>query len=199
MKDVKSVVAQNLATLRKEKGLTQAELAEQFNYSDKAVCRWERGDTLPDINVLYALCEFYGVSMNDLVNSDFSVEEIKPQRTTDTGYRIWLCILMCSAVWLFATVIFATFMTIFQRGYWITFVWAVPATCILIAKMLKGTINWIGRIITYSLFAWGAITAFYLHIFVLFGAHIWPLFLVGVPLQAFIVLWHRVKHYRMNF
>lgn len=199
MKDVKAIVAQNLAALRKNKGLTQAELAEQFNYSDKAVCRWERGDTLPDVNVLYALCEFYGVTMNDLVADDFSVDSLEPQRVSDTGYRIWSCILTCSAVWLLATVIFAAFMTIFQRGIWIVFVWAVPVTCMLIAKTLKGMINWVGHIIVFSLFAWSMIAALYLHIYVTFGVHIWPLFLVGVPLQAFIVLWQRVKHYRATF
>ena len=56
LKDIKGIVSKNLVTLRKGKGITQAELAERLNYSDKAVSRWEHGDTLPDINVLYELC-----------------------------------------------------------------------------------------------------------------------------------------------
>ena len=70
MKDVRQTISQNLARLRREKGVTQAELAEQFNYSDKAISRWEHGDTLPDVNVLCELCEFYGVTLNDLVAED---------------------------------------------------------------------------------------------------------------------------------
>ena len=76
LKDYKSIVAKNLTVLRKNKGLTQVELAEQFNYSDKAVSRWEHGDTLPDINILCQLCEFYGISMNDLVNEECQIKEI---------------------------------------------------------------------------------------------------------------------------
>lgn len=195
MKEIKSIVAQNLVSLRKYRELTQAELAEKFNYSDKAVCRWERGDTLPDINVLYALCEFYGITMNDLVDPDFTVEQLRPKRTSERGYRTWLCILLCSVVWLCATVGFATAMTLFQRSYWIAFVWAVPVTCVVVEQTLKSVINWVGRIIVFSILAWSTITAAYLHIFMLTGAHIWTLFLVGVPLQAFVFLWQRVKHY----
>ena len=47
MKDVRPIISKNLTMLRKEKGLTQAELAEKLNYSDKAISRWENGDTLP--------------------------------------------------------------------------------------------------------------------------------------------------------
>ena len=56
MKDVRQTISQNLARLRREKGVTQAELAEQFNYSDMAISRWEHGDTLPDGIVLCELC-----------------------------------------------------------------------------------------------------------------------------------------------
>ena len=68
MKDVKPIIAENLAALRKSRGLTQAELAERLDYSDKAVSRWEHGDTLPDMNVLCDLCEFYGITLDYLVH-----------------------------------------------------------------------------------------------------------------------------------
>ena len=67
MKDIKPTIAKNLSFFRKQSGLTQAELAEKLNYSDKAVSRWEHGDTLPDINVLYQLCDFYGIDMTYIV------------------------------------------------------------------------------------------------------------------------------------
>ena len=76
MADVKSIVASNLTMLRKHRGLTQAELAAHFNYSDKAVCRWEHGDTLPDINILVALCDFYDITMNDLIDPDCTIEQV---------------------------------------------------------------------------------------------------------------------------
>lgn len=196
MKDIKSVVAQNLTALRKRKGITQAELAEKFNYSDKAVCRWEHGDTLPDINVLYAICEFYDITMNDLVDPDFASREFEAVRKDSTAYRVWLCVLMSSAIWLLATVGFVASMTIQPKPYWLAFVWAVPACCIAVSKTLKNVLGWIGKAIVFSLFSWTSIAAVYLHFFVRFGQHIWPIFLVGIPLQAFIILWQRFKRYR---
>ncbi|MBO5908335.1 MAG: helix-turn-helix transcriptional regulator, partial [Clostridia bacterium] len=103
MEDIKPIVAENLAKLRKSQGLTQVQLAEKFNYSDKAVCRWERGETLPDINVLYSLCEFYGITMNDLVSAELETEEIDVDRKSRFKYRILISILLVSVVWLAAT------------------------------------------------------------------------------------------------
>ena len=48
-------IGQLLKELRKEKGLTQAQLAEQFGVSDRSVSRWETGTTLPDLSVLVEL------------------------------------------------------------------------------------------------------------------------------------------------
>lgn len=196
MKDIKSVVAQNLSALRKRRGLTQAEIAEKFNYSDKAVCRWEHGDTLPDINVLYAICEFYDVTMNDLVDPDFASREFEEVKKDSTAYRIWLCVLMLSAIWTCATVWFVTSMTISPKAYWLAFVWAVPACCVAVAKTLKNVMGWVGKAVVFSLLSWSAITALYLHFFVRYSHHIWPIFLVGIPTQAFIILWQRFKSYR---
>ena len=57
MDDVRGALAANLAELRKEENLTQAEFAAQFNYSDKAVSKWERGDSLPDVVMLKTIAD----------------------------------------------------------------------------------------------------------------------------------------------
>ena len=67
MKTLKETIGENLVELRKNKKLTQLELAEQLNYSDKSVSKWEKGDALPDIEILYELCQFYGVTLEYLV------------------------------------------------------------------------------------------------------------------------------------
>ena len=64
MDDLKTVVGKNLASLRKQAKLTQIELAEKFNYSDKAVSKWEQGATLPDLETLKQLSDFYGVTID---------------------------------------------------------------------------------------------------------------------------------------
>ena len=57
MDDVRGALAANLAELRKEENLTQAEFAARFNYSDKAVSKWERGDSLPDVVMLKTIAD----------------------------------------------------------------------------------------------------------------------------------------------
>ncbi len=196
MKDIKIIVAQNLVALRKSKGLTQAELAEKFNYSDKAICRWEHADTLPDINVLYALCDFYGITMNDLVNEDFAIEGADKQERDAIAYRNWACALLVAVVFLCATVFFIVTVTLSQKGYWLAFIWAVPISCIVVYKSLRRSIGFLMRIILASLLAWSCITGFFLHVLLRLEVNIWYLFLVGLPLQICIVLWQRVKRYK---
>ena len=53
--------------LREKKQLTQAELAEKLNYSDKAVSKWERGMAMPDSSIMLELCSVLGISVNDLL------------------------------------------------------------------------------------------------------------------------------------
>ena len=70
MDDLRKLIGKNLTELRKRKGLTQLKLAEMFNYTDRAVSKWESGETLPDVEVLYNLCEFYGVTLDYLTHED---------------------------------------------------------------------------------------------------------------------------------
>lgn len=57
-----------LVQLRKEKSMTQKELAEQLYVSDKAVSKWERGLSLPDISLLQPMAEMLGVSVTELLS-----------------------------------------------------------------------------------------------------------------------------------
>ena len=53
--NVRSIIASNLTKYRKNLGLTQLELAEKLNYSDKTLSKWERGESIPDIVTLKQL------------------------------------------------------------------------------------------------------------------------------------------------
>ncbi|MBQ1261151.1 MAG: helix-turn-helix transcriptional regulator [Clostridia bacterium] len=196
MKDVKPTIAKNLVMLRKQMGLTQIELAEKFNYSDKAVCRWECGDTLPDINVLSALCAFYGITLNDLTDEDFYPDSDKSKEKYMRAYRVGMCILLCTSVWLLATVAFVYSLTLSSVSYWLAFIWAVPISCFIIFRSLRRMLNMVGKIIVTSLLSWSLITTLYLHMLIHSGANVWYIFLVGIPLQAFIVQLFAVRKYK---
>ena len=73
--DIKENLAENLISYRKAANLTQAELAEKLNYSDKAVSKWERGESFPDLYVLKQIADFYGVTIDTLIN-----EPKKPEK-----------------------------------------------------------------------------------------------------------------------
>ena len=60
-------IGANIAAYRKNAGLTQAGLAEKLNYSDKAVSKWERGDSVPDVLTLVQLADQFGITVNDLL------------------------------------------------------------------------------------------------------------------------------------
>ena len=64
-----------LCLLRKEKGLTQRELAEELGVTDKAVSRWEKGKNYPDIEIVQRIAEFFDVSINELLQGERIPEE----------------------------------------------------------------------------------------------------------------------------
>ncbi|MBQ2855168.1 MAG: helix-turn-helix domain-containing protein [Oscillospiraceae bacterium] len=77
-------MGQRIATLRKEKGMTQAELAEKMGVTDKAVSKWERDLSCPDISVLPHLAELFGITVDQLMGSGTSV----PKTTKSDFSRI---------------------------------------------------------------------------------------------------------------
>lgn len=61
-------ISKRLVSLRKSKELTQAQLAEVIHYSDKVISKWERGESLPSIEAVKVLADFYQLSLDDLLD-----------------------------------------------------------------------------------------------------------------------------------
>ena len=59
-----------LKELRKEKGITQAQLAETLNVSARTVSRWETGSTMPDISILVDIADYYDISIPEIINGE---------------------------------------------------------------------------------------------------------------------------------
>jgi len=66
-----------IAKCRKEKNLTQKELAEKINITDKAISKWERGLSFPDITLLNLLAKIFGVSVTELLNGEKGIKDEK--------------------------------------------------------------------------------------------------------------------------
>lgn len=193
MEELRKVIGENLAELRKERKLTQLELAEHLNYSDKTISKWEKGDILPDIETLYNLCNFYGVTLDYLThegNKEDKAEYIKEDNKKREKNSIISTAMMVTIVWMIFVIIYVFVLLREQHSYWILFVWPVPVTslALLLCNKLyfhKRLVYFIG----YSLFVWSLIAAFYLQ-FIEINA--WPLFLVGIPAEVILILWANI-------
>ena len=107
MNDIKTIVAHNIAELRKASNMTQLELAEKLNYSDKAVSKWEHGDSIPDVTVLLEIADLFGVTLDFLVREVHTIEEIKKRFVKPRKYsRRVITLLSILCVWFLAVVSF---------------------------------------------------------------------------------------------
>lgn len=199
MDELRHTVAENLQSLRREAGMTQAALAERLNYTDKAVSKWERGESIPDVSVLRDIAELFGVSVDYLLTQDHTVAQSEPSTPTNREKRrITNCAsITCMSVllvWLIATFAFVIIDIVLPsaRMHWLAFVYAVPVSMIV---WLVFNCIWFDRrrnFIIISLLMWSAIASIFFALLPL-GAGFWQLFALGVPGQAIIFLWSRLR------
>ena len=190
MEQLRNVIAHNLTELRKNHGLTQLELAEKFNYSDRAVSKWENGETIPDIEVLYNLCEFYGVTLDYLTHEE-NKQYVKDENSLKLGEKISITSLVISIIWFLATVIFIWPFMKNKTPLWQAFVWAVPLSALFLLGFNRHYFK--KRIISficYSIFIWGLIASVY---FTWLDYNIWPLFILGIPAQVSLIIWLNIR------
>lgn len=195
MKTLKEIVGENLVELRKGAHLTQFELAEKMNYSDKSISKWENGDTLPDLETLNELCKFYGVTIDYLTHevntnkADFIITN-----KTNTVNNIVITSLMCSLVWMIATIVFVYGIMLKHQSYWTVFVYSVPITCIVAAFFARRYFKTTRKIffIFGTILIWSLLAAIFCG-FLYHGYILWPLFLLGVPAEISLGLWSFIK------
>ena len=77
-------IANRLQKIRKEKGYSQEQLAAELGISRQAVSKWERAESSPDTDNLICLAKLYGVSLDELLSTDETVEEILENNKKDT-------------------------------------------------------------------------------------------------------------------
>lgn len=193
-KNIKAIVAQNLTELRKQENLTQTALAKEMNYSDKAVSKWEQGDSLPDLATLCRLAEFYGVTLDYLVSED-PVERRKHLKSKkwykDTRRnRILLVSLTVCAVYLVAALVFTYANLKFDYFYWQSFLWATPVSCLAVLRCIR---HWKVKkglhALISSVLCWSALLCVYIQFL---GYNFYLVFLLGIPIQIIILLGYKM-------
>lgn len=189
--DIKTTVANNLIALRKSKGLTQADVANALNYSDKSVSKWEHADSLPDISILSALADMYGVTLDYLTHEDaeerlsYMNEKEKPERER----QLTIEVLTVTIVFLCATILFVygyCFASVPTQDFWIAYLWTIPISALFLWNYnRKWHKNKLQSTILLSILLWSLLLCIYLQ----FGNYkLWLIFILGVPMEIIIVL-----------
>lgn len=188
MEELKTTISKNITKYRKQCKLTQAELAEKINYSDKAVSKWECGDGIPDVVVLKQLADIFGVTVDALLseNATFNHTPEKKKISAKTKTNVTICSTLL--VWLVATIAFV-FTLLFAPTapkMWLVFIWAIPVSCIVLTVFNGVWGKWLLFIPILSVLMWSLALA--LHLTIPFD-NSYLFFILCIPLQVIEVIY----------
>lgn len=200
---LKRQIGRNIATFRKRMGWTQVELAEKLNYSDKAVSKWERGESVPDVLTLANLADAVGVTVNDLLAdlNALPAETGAVQQTMDRVVQktlkrkankniiLGLCTIL---VWFVALFIYVLLSSLEVNKSWLAFFYAIPANAIVLLSLRSAWHDFRWNRALISAIMWGGLLAVYMTLLVLVHFNLWKIFLLGILGQVAILLWFKM-------
>lgn len=185
MEGIKDIIGKNLADLRRQNKLTQQQVADKFGYSSKAVSRWERGETLPDIEMLAKICEFYGVKLEYLLQKE-QPKGTNPNVVNKNFHSgLFITLFAFLSVWILASVIFVYSAALEIPRAWLIFIFALPLSGFVLLICNKHWGNRLFGFIIRSFIMWTCILSVYLWFI---EKNLWMFFIVGVPIQLMLVL-----------
>ena len=190
MDESKKIVAENITRLRTSLGMTQAQLGEALNYSDKSVSKWERGDSIPDVFVLKQIADMAGVTVDYLLDRHDPEEVVEPEVKERRYSRRFISLTVLAGIWAVAVLVFVV---LWLTGIisWIVFICAIPVSLItmLVLNSIWGN-RW-NNLYIISALVWSIISLIYLS--TLDHQNWWQLFLLGVPAQIIIIFAFSIK------
>lgn len=202
---LKKQIGANIASYRKHMQLTQAGLAEKLNYSDKAVSKWERGESAPDVQTLVQIAELFEISVNDLLvdpnklpDNPGRVERVMGRAVEKTLKRKAdkKIILMLSSllVWFVALFLFVILSSLNIPMTWMAFIYSIPVNAIVLLSLRSAwhDFRWNQGLI--STIVWGSLLSVYMSLLIFFRINMWRLFILGIPGQLAVLLWFRLYH-----
>lgn len=190
MTDIKDRIAKNISELRLQNNMTQLELGERLNYSDKTISKWERGESTPDISVLIEIAELFGVTLDELVNADSiksSGESALKEKTYNRRAISYISEVAAFGIAILAFVI-TTLISEEATFQWLYIVYAIPVA--LTVKLIFNSI-WFNPRHNYfiiSALMWSLLFTVHMTFF-FFGISVIPIYLLGIFGQTVIILW----------
>lgn len=162
--ELREIVAKNISDLRKIYKMTQAELAERLNYSDKAVSKWERAEGMPDVETLKKIADLFDVSVDSLLTENSDVKKSIRTKKLSSSQKFLIAIISAVLVWVVATAAFCIcrWAGVESFGVVLLFIYAIPVTFIvlIVFNSLWGR-TW-ATLIFVSCLIWTIATAVYL-------------------------------------
>lgn len=203
---LKLQIGSNIALYRKRIGLTQAGLAEKLNYSDKAVSKWERGESVPDVITLVQLAQQLEITVEDLLSDPnqlpgnpgglekamSTVSEKALKKKADKNIILMLSSILVWFVALFLYVVLSSF-GLGEGWNWVFFFYAVPANAIVLLSLRSAWHDFRWNKILISTIMWGSLLSIYVTL-TFWHWNFWKIFLLGIPGQLAILLWFRMFH-----
>lgn len=201
--DIREIISKNIIKYRKSLGLTQLELAEKLNYSDKTLSKWERGESIPDVITLKQLADLFGISVEVLLCEENKYQEFKPQpkkKGLTQRTIISISLLSVAIVWLVATIAFVTLQILsINSEYihpWISFVYAIPVSSIILLVYSCIWGNKFSQFFTTSLVLWTIALSIHLSVY-LVVPKIALVYIIAIPLEVmaflFFIIFKRRK------
>lgn len=186
MEELKIIIAKNIVKFRTALGLTQIDLAEALNYSDKSVSKWERGQGIPDVVVLKRMAEIFGTTVDDLLTEhEDSKQIVLPDKKSIAISKRIISLMAVGLVWLVATLVFVTLNLIGVKGIWRVFIYAVPVTFIVLTVFSAMWGKKWSLAVFVSLLVWSVLLSIYI---TFIGTKAWLFFFIGIPLQVLVIL-----------
>lgn len=205
---LKSQLGANIVAYRKHSGLTQAKLAEQLNYSDKAVSKWERGESVPDVLTLVQLAELFGTTVDELIRDPNEIPEhtggriehameaaVEKTLKRKANKRVILG-LSSLLVWFVALLVFVVVSSFDIPRSWIAFLYAIPVDAVVQLTLRSAWKDFRLNKTLISILVWGGLLSIYVSLKLFVHVDIWKLFLLGIPGQLAVLLWFRMYRVR---
>lgn len=184
------LLAKNLVYYRKASGLTQLELAEKFNYSDKSISKWERGEGFPDVFVLKSLADFYGINVDDFYSEEHKKITVKHNQKRK---QIFIRLLSIGIGLLVTFLTFFLLDTLLPKDSvfkpWLVFIYGLLVVSIIWLVWEFIYHKRFVRMLATSAVIWTAALSIYLTFFVVMNLNLYLIFIVAIPLQVLEVLW----------
>lgn len=181
---IRTTIAERIAFYRKQMNLTQSELADKINYSDKSVSKWERGDGVPDIYILAELADLFGVTVNDLILQK------APRKNVGARLRrkhLIITLLAIGVVWLCASIVFLGLaLSPIEGKLWLVWVFAIPVSAIVCIVFSGMWWNRLCQFFSIALLVWGMALSLAVSVPL---SGIWLCYVVAAVLQVLEIFW----------